>query len=199
MFMERFLACLAAAAVLSGCVDRPLVQPRLTGLNVQARFLQPQQRADSLRDWDLSARSVADDMARHFLLPNPYGPSPSTTYYIHSQAPGSAYLHEVAAALRIEIEVRGGTVALAPAGALVVNLDINLLQESAPKLFWPSRVVAEALWTASVVDRDRVLFMHREPLYIRPYDAGLYASDSTVAAIASPGAPAAAVRRLRFE
>lgn len=173
---------------------------RLTGPGEQAQAIQPEKGANSTRDWELSARAVADDMARHLLLPNPYGSSPATAYYVHSQAPGSAFLHEVAAALQTEIMNRGGIAARAPAGALVVNLDINLVQSSASTWFDPSAVVTEVVWTASVVDRNRVLFTHREPLYVSPADAGLYASDVTAAAITSPGAaPAAAVRRLRFQ
>jgi hypothetical protein len=117
--------CLAALCLLSACN-----QPAVT--------LKPpafQSSENTVRDWNRVAHEIAAEMAAHALLP----PGPVTTgqpgystkpVFVRVQAPGSAFIRQVATELEADVLSRGGTVARTPAGATVVNLDVDFVKWS---------------------------------------------------------------------
>lgn len=123
------LAALAAVCIIAGCT-RPAVEAKQPGF-------QPSE--DSLRDWNVVAQQVAAQMTQRGLLADPTLPQPQTAppvpslYYINVIAPGSTFLHEVRQALQGEIIRRGGVVARSPVGAVVVNLDIDVVAWGVPQ------------------------------------------------------------------
>ncbi len=124
--------CLAAAACL------------LAGCNQPAVALKPpafQSSENTVRDWNAVAYRIAAEMAWRGLLPPAYGQPeppiavpppvvPPPAVFVRVLAPDSAFLREVADTLEADILNRGGAIARAPAGATVVNLDVDFVQWS---------------------------------------------------------------------
>lgn len=85
-----------------------------------------------MRDWDSVAQQIVTEMAQRGLLPDPVNPQTVMVarypYYISLSAPDSLFLHEVRSALQSEILHRGGTVKLSPAGAMLINLDVDIVR-----------------------------------------------------------------------
>lgn len=109
-----------AAALALGACQQPAVE------------LKPpasQMSAVTVRDWDTVATRIATGLGQSGLLgtPNPATGQVATTgpFYIHVLADGSGFLRSVRDALISEILARGGTVSMAPAGATIVNLDVD--------------------------------------------------------------------------
>lgn len=95
-----------------------------------------QDSAVTVRDWDGVAQQIADEMVGRGLLPNPLVPQapppPPYSYYIALSAPDSPFLHEVQAELQSEILHRGGIVTTSPVGAMIINLDVDVLRWGGP-------------------------------------------------------------------
>jgi hypothetical protein len=117
--------CLMALCLLSACN-----QPAVT--------LKPpafQSSENTLRDWNDVAHAIAAGMAARALLPpGPLMPAPqgysTKPVFVRVQAPGSAFVRQVASELQADVLSRGGTVARTPAGATVVNLDVDFVRWS---------------------------------------------------------------------
>ncbi|WP_158932818.1 hypothetical protein [Acidisphaera sp. S103] len=113
---------LMALCLLSAC-NQPAVTPKAPAF---------QSSENTIRDWDNVAHEIADDMASHALLP-PTPPMPAPQGYstkpvfVRVQAPGSAFVREVAGELEADILSRGGSVSRTPTGATVVNLDVDFV------------------------------------------------------------------------
>jgi hypothetical protein len=115
----------------------------LGGCNQPAVSLKPpafQSSENTVRDWNDVAHGIAAEMALRGLLPPgldtpglnaPAQPAvPARPVFIRIQAPGSAFVHAVAAELESDILSRGGTVARTPTNATVVNLDVDFVKWS---------------------------------------------------------------------
>jgi hypothetical protein len=118
--------CLAALCLLGAC-NQPAVslKPPAT-----------QSSENTVRDWNDVAHAIAAGMTAHGLLaggpPAPGQPVyPPRPIYVRLQAPGSAFVRQVATELQAEILARGGAVARSSAGATVVNLDVDFVKWSA--------------------------------------------------------------------
>jgi hypothetical protein len=159
-------------------------------------------------------------------------------------APDSLFLHEVHEALQSEILHRGGTVKLSPVGAMLINLDVDvvrwrghrypgglatlaglaagtgfLLAGNAPLtpaaafgavagagiatdaiLALTPQTNVEAVWQASAMIGDELVFDIRRPIYISPGDMPLHGSRTRLSPLSSPGAPiTAAPVRMRYD
>jgi hypothetical protein len=116
---------LAALCLLSAC-------------NQPAVALKPpafQSSENTVRDWNDVAHAIAAGMAARALLPpGPLPPAPqgysTKPVFVRVQAPGSAFVDQVARALEADVLARGGSVARAPAGATVVNLNVDFVRWS---------------------------------------------------------------------
>ncbi len=200
------------------------------------------------RDWDGVANKIADEMALRGLLPDPLNPQsasqPRYAYYINLVAPDSPFLHEVRQELQSEILHRGGTVTISPVGAMVINLDVDVVRWSGHRTPGGLATVAglaagtgillanagplspaagfgiatgaglaadllaaatphtnvEAVWQASAIMGDKLLFDIRRPIYISAGDIPLHNSNTHLSAMSSPGASLAApLVRLRYD
>jgi hypothetical protein len=117
------LGLAAIASLLAGC-NQPAVTPKAPAL---------QSSANTIRDWNDVAHRIASDMASRGLLPNSAQPGPTAALppkpvFVRIQAPDSAFVRAVAAQLESDILDSGAVVARNPAGATVVNLDVNFFQ-----------------------------------------------------------------------
>lgn len=116
--------CVAAiAGLLVGCN-----QPAVT-LKAPAS----QSSENTIRDWNDVAHQIAADMASLGLLPTnmQLGPTvapPPKPVFVRVQAPDSAFVREVADQLERDVLQSGAAVARSPAGATVVNLDVNFVR-----------------------------------------------------------------------
>ncbi|HEY2617324.1 MAG TPA: hypothetical protein VGI78_08305 [Acetobacteraceae bacterium] len=92
-----------------------------------------QSSENTIRDWNDVAHQIATDMASLGLLPTntqfgpPVGPPPKPVF-LRVQAPDSAFVRQVADELQRDVLRSGGAVARSPAGATVVNLDVNFVR-----------------------------------------------------------------------
>lgn len=108
----------------------------LAGCNQPAVTLKPpafQSSENTVRDWNDIADSIAARMAAMGYLPGPGRPPgpdvmPPMPVYIRVQAPDSAFVRAVADKLTDDVLHDGGTIARTPAGATVVNLDVNFVR-----------------------------------------------------------------------
>jgi hypothetical protein len=116
---------LAALCLLGGC-NQPAVTLK------PAAF---QNSENTVRDWNDVAHQIAAEMTARGLLPAPVTTpgqraAPVKPVFIRVQAPGSAFIRQVGTELEADILLRGGTVARTPAGATVVNLDVDFVKWS---------------------------------------------------------------------
>jgi hypothetical protein len=120
----RVLLLLPLLGFLANCTE-PAVMPKAPAF---------QDSAVTARDWATVAAEIADEMAARGLLPNPLAahpaPPPAYAYYVRVAAPDSRFLHAVARDLQSEILHRGGTVTVSPVGAMVINLDVDVVRWS---------------------------------------------------------------------
>jgi hypothetical protein len=108
----------------------------LVGCNQPAVTLKApafQSSENTVRDWNDVAHRIASQMAILALVPSPgqaepTNVAPPTPVFVRVQAPDSAFIREVADELEGDIMRRGGIVARTPAGATVVNLDVNFVR-----------------------------------------------------------------------
>ncbi len=116
--------CLAAATcLLAGC-NQPAVTLK------QPAF---QNSENTVRDWNDVADRIAAQMSTLGYLPGPGRPQgpdvmPPMPVFIRAQAPDSAFIRAVADKLTDDVLRSGGTIARAPDGATVVNLDVNFVR-----------------------------------------------------------------------
>jgi hypothetical protein len=121
--MRGHSALSLAALCLLGACNQPAVTLKAPAF---------QSSENTIRDWDNVAHEIAAGMAAHALLP-PVPPMTAPQGYatkpvfVRVQAPGSAFVREVATQLEADILSRGGTVSRTPAGATVVNLDVDFV------------------------------------------------------------------------
>jgi hypothetical protein len=180
------MLCLAAGAwLLTGC-NRPMVALKAPAL---------QTKEDTVRDWNDIAHTIASGLAANGYLPTAGQPPQAgvpVPVFVRLRAPDSTFVHAVADALQSDILAGGGTVARAPEGATVVNLDVDVLARGP--------LMSEAVWQATVVTGDRVVMSLLEPVYIRDWDIPLYGSTASLAAIPSWSTAAPLpVRRVRYD
>jgi len=128
----------------------------LGGCNQPAVSLKPpafQNSENTVRDWNDVAHQIADEMTVRGLLPAPATTPgqravPVKPVFIRAQAPGSAFIRQVGIELEADILLRGGTVARTPAGATVVNLDVDFVKwsprDKPPGLLGTTAAVATA-------------------------------------------------------
>jgi hypothetical protein len=122
---HRTMLCVASVTfLLVGC-NQPAVTPKAFAF---------QSSENTIRDWNDVAREIASGMAARSLLPSqgqpgaPITTTPPKPIFVRVQAPDSAFVREVADELESDILGAGGTVARSPAGATVVNLDVNFVR-----------------------------------------------------------------------
>jgi hypothetical protein len=190
MSTAHIRAVVAAAALLSGCAptgDSPNQVSHQIGVN-------------RLHDWDATVARVAQSMAQRGVIV-PANSAVTTTptagpYYVHVMAPGSTFLEEARRAMESELLRRGAEVARSPAQATVINLDLDVIRWASGPVF---PTTAEIEWRATIVSGNRELVRSGETLSIAANDLSLYASNTTLAAIASPGVSLLGVERpLRY-
>jgi hypothetical protein len=123
--MRRYtIYCLAAAGcVLAGC-NQPAVTPKPPAF---------QSSENTVRDWNDVADRIASEVAFLGLAPSDVqagaaSVTPPKPIFVRVQAPDSAFVREVANELEGDILRRGGVIARTPAGATVVNLDVNFVR-----------------------------------------------------------------------
>jgi hypothetical protein len=120
----------------------------VVGCNQPAVSLKPpafQSSENTVRDWNDIAHRIAAELTALGLAPplptpgnaqvspTPLGravweTSPPRPVFVRVQAPDSAFVRQVAATLEDDILRRGGIVARTPAGATVVNLDVDFIR-----------------------------------------------------------------------
>jgi hypothetical protein len=116
--------CVAAiAGLLVGC-NQPAVTLKAPAF---------QSSENTIRDWNDVAHQIAADMVSLGLLPTSFLPGPTVgplpkPVFVRVQAPDSAFVREVADELEHDVLQSGVTVARSPAGATVVNLDVNFVR-----------------------------------------------------------------------
>lgn len=227
----KHLLPLALTCFLMGC-NMPAVAPKAPAF---------QDSAVTVRDWDSVAQQIADEMVQRGLLPGPLNPQsptpPRYPYYVNVTAPDSPFLNEVSQALQSEILHRGGTVTVSPVGAMVLNLDVDVIQWGGNRYpgglgtltglaagtgillgnagplspaagfgiaagagIAADAIVAmtphtnvEAVWQASALMGDKLVFDIRRPIYIDAQDVPLHRSNTRLNVMSSPGAPVTAV------
>jgi hypothetical protein len=123
--MQRLIMiCLATVTgSLVGC-NQPAVTLKLPAF---------QASENTVRDWNDVAHRIGTSMAAIGLLPafgqsDPGSSSSLKPAFVRVQSPDSAFIREVANELVGDILRRGGIVARTPAGATVVNLDVNVVR-----------------------------------------------------------------------
>jgi hypothetical protein len=197
------LPLLAATCLLASC-NQPAVTPKPPAF---------QNSENTVRDWNNVAHQIADRMAELGYLPDAMHPPapgapPPWPIFIREQAPDSAFIHAVAGELTATVLRRGGTIARTPAGATVVNLDVDFVRWGPrdkppgltttllPFLLVPgpgsdlivattATMNAEAIWQASIITPDRVMMALQKPVYIRAPDIPLYAKAMTLTPLPS--------------
>ena len=116
--------CVAAiAGLLVGC-NQPAVTLKAPAF---------QSSENTIRDWNDVAHQIATDMASLGLLPTSFLPGPTVgpppkPVFVRVQAPDSAFVRQVADQLERDVLQSGVAVARSPAGATVVNLDVNFVR-----------------------------------------------------------------------
>jgi hypothetical protein len=170
---RRAVFCLMAGAwLLAGC-NRPMVALKAPAFQTQE---------DTVRDWNNVAQAIASGLAANGYLPKAAEPAPAVApvpVFVRVRAPDSTFVRAVAGALQGDILAAGGTVARTPEGATVVNLDVSVVARGS--------LNSEAVWEATVIDRDRVMMTLAEPVYIRDWDIPLYANVTSLASLSSWG------------
>jgi hypothetical protein len=193
---NRAIVCGTAVAwVLAGCT-----QP---AASLKAPAFQDS--ANSVRDWDAVAQTIATGLAASGYLqpPQPSAAATPAPIFIRARAPDSTALRVVADALRADILQAGGAVALTPERATVVNLDVTVLSwgprtEIGLPMLLPT-MNAEAVWNATVLAGDHVVLQLRQPVYIHDGDVPLYAARVTLGPAASWAAAPPLARTVRYE
>jgi hypothetical protein len=116
-FAMRGLIRLFAAAVVGlvvGC-NQPAVMLKAPAA---------QSSENTIRDWN----DVADGIAANMTTLGLSGLPATHPVFIQVQAPDSAFVQQVAARLGSDVVQSGGVLARQPAGATVVNLDVNFVR-----------------------------------------------------------------------
>ena len=124
---HRMTLGLAAICLLAGC-NQPAVTPKPPAF---------QNSENTVRDWNNVADRIADQMTALGYLPAPVvqgQPVPTepalrfAPIFIRVQAPDSAFVRGVADQLAADVLHSGAELARTPAGATVVNLDVNFVR-----------------------------------------------------------------------
>jgi hypothetical protein len=159
-----------------------------------------QRSADAVKDWQNAAVRFVDSMQQKGFIPSPIrvpGRTPyPPPYYINVMSAGSTFLEELKQSIEWQLLDRDLTISRSPAGATVINLDIDVVK-------WGGDVGAstELVWRGSIVVGGRVVVKSSDVLAISRSDVPLYMGASSVPAMASPGAsvlgPAVTLRYAR--
>jgi hypothetical protein len=118
---QAILILAAVTALLAGC-NQPAVSLKLPAT---------QSSENTIRDWDDVAHTIASGMTANGLLPAPGQPVQANAHapvFVRVRAPDSTFVRQVADALESEVLRSGGTIARAPEGATVVNLDVTIVK-----------------------------------------------------------------------
>lgn len=121
MRYQTNVLAMVLAALLIGC-NQPAVTPK------EPAF---QSSESTIRDWNDVAHQIASTMAWMGLLTDSAQPGSAGAgrpVFVRVQAQGSAFAVEVASELESDIVQGGGVVTRSPAGATVVNLDVNFVR-----------------------------------------------------------------------
>lgn len=116
--------CLAVvASLLVGC-NQPAVTPKAPAF---------QSSENTVRDWNDVAHRISANLAALGLVPNNaqpvvMEPSSMRPVFIRIQAPDLAFVRQVASELERDVLRSGAVLARSPAGATVVNLDVNFVR-----------------------------------------------------------------------
>jgi hypothetical protein len=133
------LALALSVTLMAGC----------TKPNVALKPSEIQQGANNLRDWQRAADRVVQAMADQFIIPGgappqgkagepppppPREPMPGP-FYVNVMSQGSTFLQEVKQTIEAELMRRDVDVARGPAGATVINLDIDVVRWGADHIY----------------------------------------------------------------
>jgi hypothetical protein len=123
MIRHTTLCPAAVGCLLAGC-NQPAVTLKAPAF---------QSSENTVHDWNDVAHTIASEMALRSLVPSDWQPATADApqpkrVFVRVQAPDSAFVREVANELESDILRRGGTIARIPAGATVVNLDVNFVK-----------------------------------------------------------------------
>jgi hypothetical protein len=206
------LAGLAAVALSGGCAEPAI------GWKPPAF----QDSAITVRDWRDIAESAVVSMENKGAIPTPgHPPRPDGLplpgpYYVHVMSQGSTFLEELKLGIEQRLQKRGFQIARVPAGATVLNLDVDVITWSASRPFPGYLPVAaaldsdafvgatptpdtEAAWSITVLHGDRMVVKCSDVVYIDTGDIPLYRGNVTFAALPSPGGSALGVtRQIRY-
>lgn len=206
------LAGLSAVAATTGC-QQPAVGWKEPAIQLSAT---------NVKDWRDIAESAVVSMEQKGAIPTPGNPAKANglplpgPYYVHVMSQGSTFLEELKQGIEQRLQKRGFLIARAPAGATVLNLDVDVVTWSATRPFPGYLPVAwglasdtfvgalptpdtEAAWSITVVRGDRMVVKTSDVIYIDSGDIPLYRGSVTFAALASPGASElGAARPIRY-
>src|SRR3954452_1800521 len=126
--MRHFVRLPAITYLLIGVVslaacNQPAVTPKMPAF---------QRSENTVHDWDGIADKIASALGANGLLPGVAPPgslavAPARPTFIKLQGPDAAFLQAVGGRLEADILEAGGSIARTPAGATVVNLDVNFV------------------------------------------------------------------------
>jgi hypothetical protein len=203
---------LLAAAMLAGCA-----QPAIG-------WKQPafQDSATNVRDWRDIAEAAVVSMEKKGAIPTATNPAKADglplpgPYYVHVLSQGSTFLQELKLGIEQRLQDRGLLIARVPAGATVLNLDVDVITWSVNRPFPGYLPVGlelasdalvgalptpdtEAAWSITVLRGGRMIEKTSDVIYISSGDIPLYRGSVTLAALASPGAAElGAARQIRY-
>lgn len=121
--VAAIIALISSSATISSCTEPA----------VALKEPASQQSASNLRDWQATADRVVLSMEEKGVIPvaghpaRPGGMPYPGPYYVHVMAQGSTFLEEVRQAIEQDLMKRGVSIARSPAGATVINLDIDVV------------------------------------------------------------------------
>jgi hypothetical protein len=153
--------------------EPPAVMKALPPLTIETWA--PQDLATNVQDWDRAAAKIASSLVANGLLPElrQPGTTPSERFFLHAEN-GSPFLKQLRGALETDITMRGGTVTDFPAGAVTIDLGVDIVEWGSRLSAQPGLLRREAVWQAKVMSGNQIALSIREPFYIFPSDEPLY-------------------------
>ncbi len=223
---------MSLAATMRSCVHACGVVAGLSGIMLAAGCTSPavgwkepavQEAATNVRDWRDIAEAAVLSMEQKGAIPTPGHPPRMDgslplpgPYYVHVLSQGSTFLEELKLGIEQRLQKRGFPIARTPAGATVLNLDLDVVTWSGERPFDGYVPLAlavdadavvgalptpdtEAAWTITVFHGDRMVVKCSDIIYIASGDIPLYRGRVTIAALASPGGTMlGAPRQIRY-
>jgi hypothetical protein len=169
-----FAILTSTVAALMACSPQPPVIMKALSLPVIETWAL-QDLATNVQDWDRAAAKIAAGLTANGLLPG-YGQprSPSENRFLLHIQSDSPFLRQLREALETEITARGGTVSDFPAGAVTVELRVDVVAWGSRLSSQPGVPRLEAVWQAKVLSGNQIALSFREPFYIYASDEPLY-------------------------